>query len=367
MTSLRTLIIHENYMGHTTHARFIREYISRDSRFEATFISLDPDADPVYPIRFLKPAIPGLHRYGADFWGWRQFQYRKLQVRRALEQIDRVSFDIVFVHTQTVGTEIRRLFPHARIVTSIDLTWQLVGREVRYRQTPLFEPLYRLEQRVFENSDLVISWSHWAAESVIRDYGIPAERVEVVHHGVSLPNVATPQPANPDLRIGFIGNDFSRKGGDLLLRVHQEHFADRVHLTLVSSDRIPRRRLRNVTILRGVDWIELMKNVVPRFDLFVLPAMYDYSPYVVIEAKTLGVPVIAGKAGAITEMVQDGVDGFLVDGFEEQELVERIAWSLEHREQLPALGEEARRHAREHYSAERNYPKLLDLLAERLG
>jgi arylsulfatase len=33
---------------------------------------------------------------------------------------------------------------------------------------------------------------------------------------------------------GFIGNGFIRKGGDILLKVHQERFADLAHLTLVT-------------------------------------------------------------------------------------------------------------------------------------
>src|SRR4029453_8176409 len=37
-------------------------------------------------------------------------------------------------------------------------------------------------------------------------------------------------------KLGFIGNGFLRKGGDLLLKVHQERFADLAHLTLVTHD-----------------------------------------------------------------------------------------------------------------------------------
>ena len=59
------------------------------------------------------------------------------------------------------------------------------------------------------------------------------------------------------LKLGFIGNGFLRKGGDLLLKVHQEHFADLAHLTLVTHDP-PKglNGLRNVEIKTEVPWVE---------------------------------------------------------------------------------------------------------------
>jgi glycosyltransferase involved in cell wall biosynthesis len=170
---------------------------------------------------------------------------------------------------------------------------------------------------------------------------------------------------DPDLlRLGFIGNGFTRKGGDLLLRVHQEHFADRAHLTLVCGD-APKESagLRNVRLRCDVPWDELMSTVLPGLDLFVFPTRFDYSPYAVIEAMTAGLPVISTKVGAIPEMVQDGETGFLIEADREAALVERMDWALANRAALPAMGARGRERAADHYAAERTYPELLDLLA----
>ena len=61
--------------------------------------------------------------------------------------------------------------------------------------------------------------------------------------------------------------------------MHQEHFADLAHLTLVTHD--PPKGLsglRNVEISTEVPWVELMTSVLPGFDLFVFPTRFDYSP-----------------------------------------------------------------------------------------
>ena len=166
------------------------------------------------------------------------------------------------------------------------------------------------------------------------------------------------------LKLGFIGNGFIRKGGDLLLKVHQEQFADLAHLTLVTHD--PPKGLtglRNVDIRTEVPWFELMTSVLPGFDLFVFPTRFDYSPYAVIEAMSAGVPVISTRVGAIPEMIEDGVGGFLIEANREAPLADRVNWAIEHRAQLPAMGARARERATDRYAAERNYPQLLDTLA----
>ena len=48
----------------------------------------------------------------------------------------------------------------------------------------------------------------------------------------------------------------------------------------------------------------------------------------------------------------------------ERTVPERVSWAIDNRAQLPAMGERSRERAIEYYAAERNYPQLLDTLAE---
>jgi hypothetical protein len=45
-------------------------------------------------------------------------------------------------------------------------------------------------------------------------------------------------------------------------------------------------------------------------------------------------------------------------------LAERVSWAIDNRARLPAMGERGRERATVFYAAERNYPQLLDTLAE---
>ena len=410
---IRSLLFVEYGMGHRTHFRFLERHLDADPRFEATAVRLywmDTLSGLVGKLR-----IPALNRRGLDFWTWWLFQFKRQQINGMIRrrQIDRSQLDLVYFHTQTGALAMLDLPRHVPAVVSIDLTWKLGFREARYVDSPFFEPVYALERRIFERSDLIVSFSEWAAASVVEDYGIPASKVKVVRNGVTLPGAASANqqrslvgvaagngvgsasanghgminghiPAasnghaghnghqgngagNDDhlLRLGFVGNEWIRKGGDLLLRVHQERFADQAHLTLVCGD-LPKRNgdpWHNVSAHLAVPWDELMTDVVPGFDLFVFPTRFDYSPYAVIEAMTAGVPVVATGVGAIPEMIEDGVSGFLLESAEEEPLIERVSWALEHRAQLPGMGDQARLRATTSYAAAQNYPELLDLLA----
>jgi glycosyltransferase involved in cell wall biosynthesis len=427
----RSLFFVEYGMGHKTHLRFLEEHLDRDPRFDATLIRLywmDDLAEWLGRFHLLP-----FRNAGLDFWTWWIFQFKRQQVRYLLRRYDPDNLDLVYIHTQTAATSVLDLPKHVPTVVSIDLTWKLAFQESRYIVSPLLKPVLELERRIFERADLVISFSDWAASSVIDDYGIPASKVKVVRNGVTLPPPLTglrhanghspnghgganghangPAPdgrylqpvshrsnghgANGHgahaggsnghlaasgsnghggtsagrqdelLKLGFIGNGFLRKGGDLLLKVHQEHFADLAHLTLVTHD--PPKGLsglRNVEIRTEVPWVELMTSVLPGFDLFVFPTRFDYSPYAVIEAMSAGVPVISTRVGAIPEMVEDGVGGFLIEAGSAAPLAERVSWAIDNRAQLPAMGERGRERAIAYYAAEHNYPQLLDTLAE---
>ena len=371
---LRALFLVEYALGHRTHAQFLQQHLTADPRYDAQLIRLSRPG--VIADLLTKLQIPPLHRRGLDFWIWWLMQYKRAQVRRALRHRDPAELDLIYFHTQTAAAAVLDLPKTIPAVVSIDLTWKLVFRESRYLQSPAFEPAYRLEQRIFDRSDLIVSFSDWAAASVIEDYRISASKVVVVRNGITLPgepsngngailNGAAHHKANGTgpLRLGFIGNGFERKGGDLLLRVHQERFADLAHLTLVTKDPPLTNGHRNVSIHSDLAWDDLMTRVLPEFDLFVFPARFDYSPYAVIEAMSAGVPVVATRVGAIPEMVKDGVNGFLLESCREAPLVDRMEWAISNRSHLPAMGAQARQHASASYAAAQNYPRLLDLLA----
>jgi len=131
------------------------------------------------------------------------------------------------------------------------------------------------------------------------------------------------KPGDGVVRILFIGGDFLRKGGDLLLRWAREtQVAEpwELHVGTRDGDTVrglladlPADRRARVVIHEG------LKNKSPELlrlyqqsDVFVLPTRADCYSLVSLEAMAVGLPVIVSNLGGIPGIVEEEATGFLV-------------------------------------------------------
>jgi glycosyltransferase involved in cell wall biosynthesis len=126
---------------------------------------------------------------------------------------------------------------------------------------------------------------------------------------------------NPETGL-VIGGDGPALPG-LLRRVHQYGLADRVVLP--------------GSLSRGqVTWA--MRNA----EVFVLPSRIEPFGIVVLEAMSEGVPVIVSPHGGATEIVRDGIDGFVVDPFDSKALATTLGRILQEPRERVRLAEAGR-------------------------
>ena len=97
----------------------------------------------------------------------------------------------------------------------------------------------------------------------------------------------------------------------------------------------------------AVRWLGVSRDVAPLYELadaLVFPSSYEAFPIVALEAAASGLPIVATPVSGVTELVQDGVSGFLTpaDPAAIAERLERLAADPQLRERM---GQEARRSA----------------------
>jgi glycosyltransferase involved in cell wall biosynthesis len=80
--------------------------------------------------------------------------------------------------------------------------------------------------------------------------------------------------------------------------------------------------LREKTILAGHQ--ENVADYYQVFDVFVLSSLWEGMPYVILEAMTLGLPVVASNICGNNELVEHGGNGFLVTPGDSVEIAERV-------------------------------------------
>lgn len=84
--------------------------------------------------------------------------------------------------------------------------------------------------------------------------------------------------------------------------------------------------------------------------MLVLPTYSEGLPRVVVEGMAAGLPIIATPVGGIPEVLQDGVQGFLVPPGDEAVLAQKLHWILAHPVEAQALGSAARSFAERFFS-----------------
>jgi glycosyltransferase involved in cell wall biosynthesis len=116
------------------------------------------------------------------------------------------------------------------------------------------------------------------------------------------------------------------------------------------------RRANTLGIVRRCLFVGYQEDVSPfyaAFDTFVLPSANEGTPVTVIEALAAGRPVVATRVGGLPDVLDDGVEGFLVQPGAVDELVERLAQLAVDPALRERMGAAARTRVPRRYAVER--------------
>lgn len=201
-------------------------------------------------------------------------------------------------------------------------------------------------------------WSNWYSAALQAEHGVKPGQITIIPPMVDTSYWCprTGERAPGPLRVVFVGADFMRKGGDVMMEVAGMPEFSQVEWHIVTKSP-PQTRLTNVTCYEGFNSDALgLRNLVQRCDVLVLPTRADCSPIVVIEASACGIPVIATRLAGIPEEIEDGASGLLLD----KPTVEHLAGALRKYMTSPELLATHGRAARQKISKEFDVRMVLD-------
>ena len=175
--------------------------------------------------------------------------------------------------------------------------------------------------------------------------------VEVVPYGA--PEVAESsarrerRPGEP-LRVLFAGTLGQRKGLSYLLEAVTS-LGRHVELTLLGTP-TARNCAPLDAAMRTYRWIESLPHAgvlaeMARQDVLVFPSLFEGFGLVLLEAMSRGVTVITTAHTAGPDLLEDGVDGFLVPTRSAAAIAEKLELLVREPERVAAMGEAARRKA----------------------
>lgn len=281
-------------------------------------------------------------------------------------------FDAVFYHTQTVSLLAPLTARHTPVVISLDATpanFDTIGHYYQHRARPdgtaerTKRAVYR---RVFGSASALTTWSQWAKDSLRNDYSVDPDRVTVIAPGIDLtlfPFGTVPRSSKPDrpVRILFVGGDFDRKGGPLLLECMRAGLAEHCELHLVTKQPVaPTPRVHVHADLGPNDprLIALYRDA----DIFALPTYADCLSVVAGEAMAAGLPVVTTTVGAQAEAVRDGSSGVLIPPGDAAALGRALRRLAADPALRRAMGREGRAIAATYFDARANARRIADVI-----
>lgn len=288
-----------------------------------------------------------------------------------LKELERGALDALFVNTQTVSLFLGGVASRIPTMLSLDAT-PLNYDELAewYGDSVQAAPIEKLKlaahRKVMSQMAWFTTWSEWAKGSLVSDYGAEGSKVTVLPPGTTLGNYPAPGSkefwkGDRPLRVLFVGGDFRRKGGDLLLKLQEEFFPQNVELHLVTAAELPPRP--GVFVYHGVKphSPELLK-LYRECDVFALPTRGDCLAVVLGEAMASQLPIITTRVGAHAEAVVDGESGFVIGKDDFEALKNRVGRMLADPELVARMSERSRKLGEERFDMQKNADQIGDLL-----
>jgi glycosyltransferase involved in cell wall biosynthesis len=217
--------------------------------------------------------------------------------------------------------------------------------------------LAKLQTHVVNQALKVVVPSHYL-KSVVEKWGIKSNKIQIIYSALYPLEVSA---SKEDLRehleykhptIISAGRLVPWKGFDVLIDVVKELKETYPQITLIIvgdgndkkklEHKVAELKLSQHVWFTGSLTKDALGATIKAADVFVLNTAYEGLSHQLIEVMDLGTPIVTTNAGGNTELITDGVDGFLVDFNDVRQLTEAISRVLNHPESQERLTQTAR-------------------------
>lgn len=216
------------------------------------------------------------------------------------------------------------------------------------------------------------SWKDYFAS-----IGVKESKIHVLNNIVSPPEAENNTHDDGKLHLMYMGEISNRKGAfDLLKAISNNkiYFKDKLLLRMGGNEvdgniksYIKEHNLEDFVSYEG--WISGQKKIdcLTWEDVYILPSYNEGLPIAILEAMSYSHPVISTPVGGIPEVVENGVNGILVQPGNTQEIADAIKRYIEQPEIVTIDGRKSYEHVKAFFpeavfnELEKIYNKLLNL------
>jgi glycosyltransferase involved in cell wall biosynthesis len=183
-----------------------------------------------------------------------------------------------------------------------------------------------IDKKAVAKSSKVIYTSEWAAQSAIRSYDLPSEKIHIIPFGANLDYIPLREEIlsirkgySEVIKLLFVGVDWFRKGGEIAFQTTVELNKRGVNTELIICGCIPPKHIQHEK-LRIVGFLDKnnsehtlkLEKLYKEATIFFLPTRFECSGIVFAEAAAYGLPIIATATGGVATYVANGVNGYIL-------------------------------------------------------
>ncbi|MFH1759247.1 MAG: glycosyltransferase [Patescibacteria group bacterium] len=232
------------------------------------------------------------------------------------------------------------------------------------------ETLRWLQNTTARLADQIIVPSYYL-KNMVQGWGVSDEKIKVIYNAVGPMADYSSLPRQNNLILSA-GRLVPWKGFDVLVEVVQELLRESVDLKLVIAGGGPdQERLEKlikpqfkekILLLGNLSKADLAKQLYGA-DIFALNTGYEGFSHQLLEAMGAGLPVITTNVGGNPELVEDGLNGFLINYNDKTALKQRLLQLINNPDLAREMGERGKMAAAK-FSEERMMREVAVILSE---
>jgi len=215
--------------------------------------------------------------------------------------------------------------------------------------------VYDVEKHGMQHADGVIAVSNFTKNIITGHYGIPSEKIDVIHNGID-----STQPLEEELLalkknnkiVLFVGRLTLQKGPDYFLKAAKRvlEYEPNVYFVIVGSGDMKEQLIRQIAQLNISDRViftgflrdEHLRKIYQSADLFVMPSVSEPFGITGLESSMNGTPVLVSKQAGVSEVLTHALKA---DFWDVDEMTNKILAVLTHHSLKKTLRENAYKEA----------------------
>lgn len=215
----------------------------------------------------------------------------------------------------------------------------------------------------------VVTVSKDIKETLENNYGFRKGNISVIQNGIEVQKMQRMKDNGGTFVIGSAGRLSPVKDYPFMIEISKEvqKMTNHIRFQLAGSGpewpklhgMIDRYSLSDVFELKG--HVDNIADFYRELDLYINTSFHEGIPMSILEAMVQGIPIVAPRVGGLAEIIDDGVQGYLLDSRDRKIFAERCFELYENKSLRKNMGRAARKKIIQAFSVENMASQYCDM------